>query len=1134
MQKETVIFKFNDQSWVDNKQAGSDPSMEAANHANMGLGTFLSRPVKISQQIWTSDDAASAHEVDPWDAFLSHPTVARKIANFKLFKGKLHVKFVINGSPFLYGKLMAVYHPLHAFDAFAPANIPDRICRLSQRQHVYLNPTTSSGGELVLPFFWQYNAVHVVSREYRNLGHLTLLPISSLKHSAGEDPSCTVTMFAWMEDVELTQPTSSIYNGQMSESDGKIVSKTATAMGNAAGALSRVPLIGPYARASEEVFNMLGRWADLFGFTKARNTHDLSDYRTRFAGTIAPTNDKDESRLLTLDVKQEVTVDPTTVGLSSEDEMSIPHLCNIEALVKRFTWRTSDAPDHELTRIPVTPFIRATFPSDGKVDTPPCAYVASFFKYWRGTMQYRFIVNASAFHRGKLRFRYEPYAIADQEAYNVVQSEIIDLTECHDHKVEIGWGSDRNYLLVTGSFKQPINSEYTAELDTHNGNLIVSVANNLVVPDEASDDSVDILMAVNMAMDAEFAVPTENVLTDMKLVADISSTVPDLPPSGTAFTQPVSQNTGDPGIFYYGWHTNNFHNDQGYLRDQLDVPHFPEVPGLASGEYDDTVRAVVRAQFDVMLKSGIKFVVASWFGPGSREDTQLDTLKLEAGTVTAGTMEFCCLYETAILKNHSPTNEFEFTSQEVKDKFRSDMTYYKLNHVGNENYYNKPGTSQPVFFIYLLRVFSIAEQESMCSILRSVMADNAIGGVSYNPYIVGDLMFGTPKNLGYRVGFGPDCLSVYDVYGQSPKKIELDESDVSELHGKFAQWAQLNPNEDIWPVVSPGYNDRGVRLSANHTALSRNLNGFEKGSLFKAHLKHLDAISTVLPNQPFLINTWNEWHEDSQIEPAGGAGNSNTPTELTNGVTYEPYGTKYVNILGEFVVGGSYVAQSLETYIGHSEEMDNEHLPQTNPETTILEKPATHSPDDLIYFGERVASLRTIIKRYTRYVMNTTDSSFRSTFTMPAYPEYLWDNQNTSLVETLLTRVGVLFLGRRGSTRWKVFPDYRNSTPRISTIRLTDNAELGVVDDIPALDIFGYGWHGTDVTIGVNDPVGEWEVPYYSNARFHLSRSLINDDPVRHQHTYDGAAVFRNHYVVAAGDDLQYFYFVGTPSVTFT
>lgn len=1138
-EKETITFRFNDQGWTHGVRTGEDASMYAATHSGMQLGNFLSQPVKIADVTWNGA-GLSITELNPWDGFLKSPTVARKIANYKLLRGKLNVKFVLSGSPFLYGKTMCVYHPLYGVDDFAPENDDGRICRLSQRQHVYMNPTTSSGGVLELPFFWQYNAVHIPLEEWDKLGIITMLPISVLKHAAGETPSCKVTVFAWMSDIELSQPTSSAvsYVGQMGEAEGKVVSKTATAIGKVAGALSAAPVIGPYARATEQVATKFGRLADIFGFSKPRGTHDISHARTRHVGSMATVNDKDTARTLTLDAKNEVTIDPRTVGLSPEDEMTIPYIASKEALITRFTWDISDDPDQVLLSIPVTPYVGATFPTDGKIDMPPCAYMASFFKYWKGTMQYRFIINASNFHRGKLRFRYEPYAVSPGQDYNVVQSEIVDLAEMHDHKIEVGWGSDRNYLQVVDGIISPTRPNRNTNLLTHNGTLIVSVANNLTVPDETSETSIEILMAVSTGKDIQFSVPDDRIMRRWQIVADVTGTsdpVPDDPddpetPQGTlVYPQPNKILSTEAGVFYYGWHSSNFHNNERYLRDELIPRQYPEVPGIPADEYEDTDRTVVRAQFDTMLRAGITYCVCSWGGLGSRTDNQFENAVMnEAGAVPLGTMKVALLYEMNKLRNIAGGNRI--FNQQVEDAIITDISHAKTNGYLNSSKYLtkdlKDGsqTNCPVIFLYLLRGYSDNDKVLIMQTIINTCQDSSIGGFSTYPYIIGDLMFGSPRSFGGSVTSRLGALGAYDVGGQvKDGDNQITDSVIRNLHTTFRQWKNLNPSIDMIPTLSPGYNDQAVR--SGKKVLPRDLQGYDKGSTFKSMLANMEGLSITTSGQAFIINSWNEWHEDSQIEPCGGGADTNVPEELTRGYTYEAYGTKYVNIVGDYMVSG---------YVAQSEERENEHAPEAEPEHILLEKQGVYAEDDSIFFGERVGSIRAMLKRYTKYMVNDTTNDIKGSLAFPNVPYFKWDAPSADLEETLINRLSVLYLARRGATRWKSLPDFRNGNPRIQSVALTPRGQFQRTDNLVAEDMVPYGWTGVDVVTGNYDPVLEWEAPYYSNKRFQIARSLERTDDSGHVHFYDGDNVMRIHYMCAAADDYQLFYFLGTPSVSFS
>ncbi|MGK3746469.1 MAG: hypothetical protein ACI90V_013331, partial [Bacillariaceae sp.] len=59
------------------------------------------------------------------------------------------------------------------------------------------------------------------------------------------------------------------------------------------------------------------------------------------------------------------------------------------------------------------------------------------------------------------------------------------------------------------------------------------------------------------------------------------------------------------------------------------------------------------------------------------------------------------------------------------------------------------------------------------------------------------------------------------------------------------------------------------------------------------------ALPLVDPNvdNMILINSFNEWHEDTQIEPTAIGGFAKTPEALTGGLEYVGYGERYLDIL---------------------------------------------------------------------------------------------------------------------------------------------------------------------------------------------------------------------------------------------
>jgi glycoprotein endo-alpha-1,2-mannosidase len=81
----------------------------------------------------------------------------------------------------------------------------------------------------------------------------------------------------------------------------------------------------------------------------------------------------------------------------------------------------------------------------------------------------------------------------------------------------------------------------------------------------------------------------------------------------------------------------------------------------------------------------------------------------------------------------------------------------------------------------------------------------------------------------------------------------------------------LNSGYMYIPVASPGYNDRGVRYRQNHPPLSRRLSADSaEGSLFAYQLTKASELADPSMQNLLVINSFNEWHEDTQIEPSAG------------------------------------------------------------------------------------------------------------------------------------------------------------------------------------------------------------------------------------------------------------------------
>jgi hypothetical protein len=188
-----------------------DPTFSMQDSNDDNLANFFARPIKVYQ---TDIEVNTALKVsfNPWTAFFSNPRVINRISNFNLLRCNLCLRFLINGNSFYYGRFIASYLPLSAEDELAVQNVANRfidhVTLASQRPHVYLDPTTSQGGEMVLPFFFYNSNISIPYSEWALMGEIFIDTIANLQHANAGVASVKLSVFAYATDVKLSIPTS--------------------------------------------------------------------------------------------------------------------------------------------------------------------------------------------------------------------------------------------------------------------------------------------------------------------------------------------------------------------------------------------------------------------------------------------------------------------------------------------------------------------------------------------------------------------------------------------------------------------------------------------------------------------------------------------------------------------------------------------------------------------------------------------------------------------------------------------------------------------------------------------------------------------------------------------------------------
>lgn len=530
-------------------ESAMDPTRGLQDTSDTTLENFFSRPVKISEVEW-STSASQGFDIDPWSLYFDNPRVANRLTNFNLLKCKLKVKIVINGNGFQYGRMLVSYLPMDVFDQLSSnaALVRQDLVQASQQPHVFLDPTTSLGGELTLPFFLHTNYLDIPNTQWNQMGKLYFRTLNQLKHANGATDVVTISTFAWAEEVSTSVLTSVDHgslvpqSGEIDEANAKgAISGPATSVAKFAAYMKGVPYIGPFALATEVGATALSAMAKIWGYSRPAITKTPEPYRPTQISSLALTTVPDNSQKMTVDDKQELSIDPRIAGVGGTDPLNLREIAKRESYLTTFSWNIGTAPDTLLWNGRVDPCTWAEDTNAGSLHFPACAFAALPFQYWKGTMKFRFQIVCSSFHKGRLKIVWDPNFIADNNylgysEYNTNYLKIVDIAEETDFTIECGMGQTTSFIEHHNPGKDGVTEMYSTTRYTGfapgNGVIGLFVVNELTTPNSVVNNDIEINVFVSMGDDFEVAVPSSD------FASFLFAPTPDPDPPGNSLGNP--------------------------------------------------------------------------------------------------------------------------------------------------------------------------------------------------------------------------------------------------------------------------------------------------------------------------------------------------------------------------------------------------------------------------------------------------------------------------------------------------------------------------------------------------------------------------------------------------------------------
>ncbi|MEK9863920.1 MAG: glycoside hydrolase family 99-like domain-containing protein [Verrucomicrobiota bacterium] len=338
------------------------------------------------------------------------------------------------------------------------------------------------------------------------------------------------------------------------------------------------------------------------------------------------------------------------------------------------------------------------------------------------------------------------------------------------------------------------------------------------------------------------------------------------------------------GAYYYPWYAAPSQpSDRGWMRQALRGRLTPQqAPAL--GTYSSRDPGVISEHIQQSQRAGLDFWAVSWWGPDKREDRALRDHILKHPQAKA--LRYAVLYEST-----GRLGKFENPQY---DNLIPDFEYLSEHLFTDPQYLRIDG--KPVVFIYLTRVYFRHQGEEALASLRSRFPEL---------YLIGDEVFGPGYKAEYAKAW--DAVTAYDVYGQSVQIEGATRKGVSRLLRQYRQASQAaqSVGAAFVPGIAPGYNDRAVR--SGHPGRPRYFTDepeSREGDLFRSMIREVALpLLDEKAQRMFMITSFNEWYEDTQIEPTAGnqetsaVDDSQSGSFYTQSDRYPDYGNLYLDLL---------------------------------------------------------------------------------------------------------------------------------------------------------------------------------------------------------------------------------------------
>ena len=354
------------------------------------------------------------------------------------------------------------------------------------------------------------------------------------------------------------------------------------------------------------------------------------------------------------------------------------------------------------------------------------------------------------------------------------------------------------------------------------------------------------------------------------------------------------------GAHYYLWFPDQFRGGR-YLRAKLRPAQQPLL-----GEYSSDAPATAEQHIAWASSFGVDFFTLDYW-PG----TPLRNARIEEAFLAAQNIDsirFCIFYELLDLGYDAATGFTVFDGPTI-DRFVFDMEDIASRFFAHPSHLRIGG--RPVIVLYVTRTAIGRFAEAM------LRARERLARLGFDPFVIGDEIFwvvakedgsgNTDEPQAERIALF-DAITAYNLYDSTELShfgYGASSTFLRDARALYTRYSGAARGKPVIPMAMPGYNDRGTRLELDHQPIPREWRaGAGEGTFFSRWLDGF-TLPLVDPGLPMiLITSWNEWGEDTAIEPltlaeATALDVSKAGNTYTRGFRYAGFGTRYLEVLGE-------------------------------------------------------------------------------------------------------------------------------------------------------------------------------------------------------------------------------------------